>query len=118
MDARNCTVEQRLVYEEPKNPRRYDGATELRDPVDHREPRRDPPRAQEPERDRRVEQPTGDVAEVRDHDPDGEAVGEGDGDDVVARDRAGASADEDQRERSDEFGNTSPENALLHRRGA
>ena len=58
-----------------------------------------------------------DVAEVRDHDPDREAVRERDGDDVLAADDAGAAADEDQRERADELGDAAAEDVLVHRGG-
>ena len=52
------------------------------DPVDDGELRRDPVRGEETERDRRVEVAAGDVAEVRDHDPDRETVRERDGNDA------------------------------------
>ena len=58
-----------------------------------------------------------DMAEVRHHDPDRKAVREGDGDDVLAGDDAGAAADEDERERADELGDTAAEDVVFHSGG-
>ena len=111
-------AERRRAVEEPAQERGGgDGAGELRHPVGDRERPGDPPGRDEAERDRRVEVAAGDVAEVRDHEPDREAVGERDRDDVVARDDAGASADEDQRECADELRDAAAADALIHRAG-
>ena len=93
---------------------REDGAGQLGDPVHGGEPRGDPAREGERKGDRRVEVAAGDVSEVRDHDPDREAVRERHGDDVPARDDACPAADEDQREGADELGDAPPESVLVH----
>jgi hypothetical protein len=54
------------------------------------------------------------VAEVRDHDPDRQAVCERDGDDVAVADDSGPASDEDQREGADELGQTATERILVH----
>ena len=89
----------------------------------------DAPRHEEPERDGGVEVPARDVPERGDHDPDREAVGERDRDQseerdlrpgsarrekVQAEDRPGA--DERQRERADELGDSATERVVLHAR--
>jgi hypothetical protein len=55
-----------------------------------------------------------DVAEVRDHEPDGEAVCESDRHDVRVADDSRAAADEDEREGADVLRDSATEEALVH----
>ena len=80
-----------------------DRAPELCDPVDDGELRCYPPRDEEAGRDGGIEVASGDMADGGDHDRDGKAVSERDTGQVDAFGGNRADADEDERERSDEF---------------
>jgi hypothetical protein len=73
-----------------------------------------PARRHEAERYRGIEVAAGDVPEIRDHDPDREAVRERNRDDVLPADDAGTAADEDEREGPDVLGDAPTEHALVH----
>ena len=103
-----------MAHGEPQAECRDHGAEELCKPVGSRERGVDPPCCKERERDRRVEVAARDVAEVRDHDPDGETVRERNGDDVLAAVDARSTSDEDERERADELGNATAQDVMLH----
>jgi hypothetical protein len=86
---------------------------ELREPVDERKPGLDAPRNEEAERDRRIEVTARDVADGRDHDGDGEAVGKRHADEVGSR-HDGAGAGEDESERADQLGDGAAGGVGLH----
>jgi hypothetical protein len=112
--VRNGAEEEEAGEEGAEDERGRDRASELEPDVEKGESPFDPLRGHESERDRGVEVPAGDVAEVRDHDPDGEAVGQRDRDDVLPADDAGAAADEDEGEGADELGDAATELVLIH----
>ena len=96
---------------------RNDGAGELGQDVRAGEHRHDSPCHEQPERDRRVEVPAGDVPERRDHHRDREAVRERDGHDAALLhlgDRDRADAHEDEGEGADELGGRPAQGVELH----
>src|SRR2546421_2278655 len=86
---------------------------ELRSPVHGREPGRNFPAHERPERHGRIEVPTGNPSERGSHHADRKAVREGDEEQIATRDD-GTRADENQRERANEFRDGFPRGRNRH----